>query len=365
LQSADFLSARYFGVFLFQNEKRNGQIAFEFVKTLGTGINLAHAFEAFEKHEGGDYETAWGNPAVTKEVIDAIADAGFSSVRIPVTWAVRTGGAPEYTIDAAFFQRIGEVVDWVIGAGMIAVVNMHHDDFFWYIPDSKHENQVSVQYEKMWLQIAAYFKDYGQALAFEAFNEPRVIGSATEWSGGTVFTRNVLNRLNKIFINAVRTSGGQNTTRFLFIPTYGGSSEGNAVRGLLVQKNDVRLIVAVHYYKPRDFATERDMNAVNFTEKDKKEIDKTFALLEKTFVKKGIPVVIDEFAAYDKNNPTQRAAYAAYIINKAQQKNMTAFWWDNGVNLAGNLPDAFGLIDRKTCEFKYPEILFALTGRSN
>ena len=32
------------------------------------------------------YETLWGNPVTTKEMIQMVADAGFGTVRIPVTY---------------------------------------------------------------------------------------------------------------------------------------------------------------------------------------------------------------------------------------------------------------------------------------
>ncbi|MDR3293129.1 MAG: glycoside hydrolase family 5 protein [Clostridiales bacterium] len=345
------------------NEKRDGTVGFEFVERLGAGINLGNALEAFGDPLDGSYETSWGNAALTEEVIQKVADAGFSSVRLPITWVLRTGVAPDYLISPTFLARVKEVTDWILAADMIAVINMHHDDYYWFIPNPAHEEATARQYKAMWTQIAVFFKDYGENLVFEAFNEPRVVGSVGEWSGGSVFTRNVLNRLNRVFVDTVRASGGNNANRFLFLPDYGGAVDANAVKGLEVPTGDTRLIVAVHLYKPRDFATDHNMSAATFTEKDKKAVDKIFKLLKDTFISKGIPVVIDEFGAHAKNNEAERAAYAAYVTARAKAEKTAAFWWDNGVNTTAFTDDAYGILDRATGEFKYPLIVKALTGK--
>src|SRR5579872_4510013 len=60
----------------------------EVVHDMGLGWNLGNTMEcAGDWIKGGtvhNYETAWGNPETTREMIDAIKKAGFKSVRIPV-----------------------------------------------------------------------------------------------------------------------------------------------------------------------------------------------------------------------------------------------------------------------------------------
>src|SRR5690625_1178994 len=64
-----------------------------YVNEMQPGWNLGNTFDAV----GAD-ETAWGNPRVTKEVIEQIAAQGYKSIRIPVTFDQRMEGGPEYTI---------------------------------------------------------------------------------------------------------------------------------------------------------------------------------------------------------------------------------------------------------------------------
>ncbi|WP_371563343.1 MmyB family transcriptional regulator [Streptomyces canus] len=51
-------------------------------------------------------ETSWGNPAVTKTLLDTIKAQGFRSVRIPVTWSGHQSATAPYTIDAAWMNRV-------------------------------------------------------------------------------------------------------------------------------------------------------------------------------------------------------------------------------------------------------------------
>ncbi|MDR3264208.1 MAG: glycoside hydrolase family 5 protein [Clostridiales bacterium] len=356
-----FSSAAFFVVVGFPTAKTrlNGD-AFEFVSKLGVGMNLGNALEAFGDADNGfEFETGWGNAKVTAQTAAALSSAGFGIVRIPVTWAQHIGAAPDYTIQAAWLGRVREVVDYFIDEGMYVIINMHHDDYYWYIPDKKHEAATALEYKALWGQIAEEFKDYDEHLIFEAFNEPRVTGSLTEWSGGTVSARGAVNRLNQKFVDTVRASGGNNPSRYLIVPSYAASIEKIAVNGLTVP-NDGRLIAAFHSYIPRAFSTDYDMGTTVWTAKHKKELEKKFALIDKLFIQKGVPVIFDEFAAYDKNNTEERAKFAYDFVTEAQKYNIPCLWWDNGTNLTYTADNAYGIFDRNTNTFTYPTIVDAI-----
>ena len=68
------------------------------------GWNLGNTLEA----QCG--ETAWGNPAVTPQLLRAVADAGFDLVRVPVTWSLHTGPAPEFTLDPIGTETKGDAL---------------------------------------------------------------------------------------------------------------------------------------------------------------------------------------------------------------------------------------------------------------
>ena len=69
----------------------DGEIAPDsFVKTLGAGWNLGNTLDAhgewielYTDNTPADYETAWGKPITTKEMIDTVKAKGFKTLRVP------------------------------------------------------------------------------------------------------------------------------------------------------------------------------------------------------------------------------------------------------------------------------------------
>ena len=57
-----------------------GLTALQLVSDMGAGWNLGNSLES------ANNETYWSNPATTKAMIDKIAAAGFTTLRIPVRW---------------------------------------------------------------------------------------------------------------------------------------------------------------------------------------------------------------------------------------------------------------------------------------
>lgn len=101
--------------------------AIEYAQTLGMGWNLGNNLDAWEGSTGVAVETCWKNGEATQAAFDAVAKAGFKSVRIPVTWLGHFGEAPDYTIDKVRMDRVAEVLGYAHKAGLKAIVNIHHD----------------------------------------------------------------------------------------------------------------------------------------------------------------------------------------------------------------------------------------------
>ena len=115
-----------------------------------------------------NYETAWGSPIITKEMIKGYADEGFGVLRIPVAWSNMMG--EDYTINADYVARVKEVVDWALDSGMYVILNLHWDGgWFEKFPSEKEESMY--KYTRIWTQLAEAFKNYDDHLMFESFNE--------------------------------------------------------------------------------------------------------------------------------------------------------------------------------------------------
>ena len=84
-------------------------------KELGLGWNMGNHMDAI--YNGVSNETVWGNPKATQATFDGVKAAGFTSVRIPVTWMGHIGEAPDYKIEDAWMNRVYEIVGYAEKSG--------------------------------------------------------------------------------------------------------------------------------------------------------------------------------------------------------------------------------------------------------
>ena len=347
---------------------------FQFVRELKTGWNLGNTFDANDVGSWFhgpdiDIESAWCGVKTPRELMTALKEAGFNLIRIPVSWHDHVD--ENDNINPEWLARVKEVAGWVIDEGMYAIVNVHHDNKpEYFYPDQKHYERSSAYLTSIWSQIAEAFADFDDHLILESMNEPRLTNTAYEWtwkaeSAECQEAMACINQLNQLFVDTVRAAGGNNASRYLCIPSYDASPWYAVDSAFHLPEDQVenRLIVAAHAYTPYDFALNTKSNDNSFDlEKDaakKSEIAMFMNRLYERFISQGIPVLMDEYGALNKNGNLQsRVNFAAYYVASASARGMTCCWWDNH-NFTGN-GEQFGLIDRKTCTWKYPEIVEAI-----
>lgn len=339
-----------------------GISAAELIAEMGTGWNLGNTMDS---EEGG--ETGWGNPVTTKEMIDEVHRAGFDTLRIPTTWKNSMGGAPDYTVDSEWLKRLEEIVGYALENDMYVIINTHHDTD-WIKPQYEDVENVKVQLAALWTQIAEYFKDYGDHLIFEGLNEPRIVGGANEWNGGTEEGRDCLNQLNDVFVKTVRATGGNNETRTLLITTFAAQPAASGVSALIVP-DDKYVGVSIHAYTPYRFTYDsvgESWNTAVFDGSCASEIDSLFAGLNEAFISKGIPVIITEYGSVSKmidktwyiTNTEEVAKWAKHYVSAAEQYGIPCVWWDNGYHKSGN--ELFGIFNRRELTWYEPEVVTAI-----
>lgn len=341
-----------------KNKEMEDLTAMDIVKDMKIGWNIGNTLDSTRTDitridAPYKFETAWGNPKVTQELIDTVLDSGFNVIRIPVSWTNHIGPEPEYQITESWMERVQEVVDYAYDKGAYVILNIHHED--WNYPYYDNLDRASAEMEAVWRQIAEVFKDYDEHLIFEGQNEPRKVGTSLEWNGGDAEGWEVVNKTNQVFIDTVRAAGGSNPYRMLMIPGYAANCSVG-IQHIEVPENDNRVIISVHAYEPYDFALNKDGRSE--WNHDTDAIDRLMKDLQTLFLDKGTPVIIGEFGAMNKSNESERAAWAAYYVSAAKQIGVPCVWWDNGL-FEGN-GERFGLFDRRTYECKYPELLAAL-----
>lgn len=327
-----------------------------FVKQLKAGWNLGNSFDAHSlavpTNNPNDYETYWKNPATTFEMIQDIRQAGFQTIRIPVTWKDHVDD--NFMIDQNWLDRVTEVVDMSLDAGFYVILNAHHDD--WYTPDEVHLPSAIEKIQTLWTQIGNHFATYDERLLFESMNEPRLIGTGDEWATGPYESQQIVNQLNTVFVEKIRQLEGNNPERYLLLPTYAARFETAALEAFELPRGR-HLIVSIHPYIP-DYFTQDNQQGTSFnpaSTEDTNTIDTFFSDIDRLFINKGIPVVLTEFAASDKNNTEDRMEWANYFVDKSQILGVPYIWWDPG----GDNPDqpTYSLYNRYKREWLFPNIV--------
>lgn len=333
-------------------------------RSMGLGWNLGNQLDA--QNNGVAGETAWGNPKVTQAAISQVAKAGFTTIRIPVTWLGHVGEAPDYKIDAAWLACVHEVVGYAENAGLNAIINIHHDgadsQYWLNIKDAAKDGKVNeaakAQLSAMWTQIAEKFKNKGSFLMFEGMNEIHDGG----WGWGENRTDEgrqyaVLNEWNQTFVDAVRATGGENATRYLGVPGYCTNPDLTVEHLVLPNDPANHLMVSVHFYDPYTYTLECKFSQWGHTaEAGKKEswgdesnVKTIFGNLQQKFVAKGIPVYLGEIGCVHRSNERDEAFrlyYLEYVCCAARTYGLTPIYWDNGSKSAGK--ECSGLFDRTT-----------------
>lgn len=339
--------------------------AIDFVKSLKLGWNIGNTLDA-TAGSGLSSETSWGQPTITPELLDYVAEAGFTSVRIPVSWGKHTD--ENYNIDPEWMARVTEVVNYALDSGLYVILNSHHDCDYYYPSEEKLDNSEKF-IATLWKQIAENFKDYDERLVFESMNEPRLTGTNKEWwfadnDAEGVASIQCIVKLNQVFVDTVRATGGVNATRYLMVPS-NAASAGNALNSAFTMPTDPagtgRLIVSIHAYTPYDFAMNKNGYS-NWNEKREKEFNFMDQLNDK-FIANGYGVVIGEFGATNKDNLDDRIAWAKAYTEKAAGLGISCFLWDNAGIKVGE--ENFGMIDRRNYSLFFPKLLDAMTSSYN
>ena len=314
-------------------------------------------------------ETSWVGVRTSRELIAAIKEAGFNTIRIPVSWHNHVD--ENNIIDREWIDRVRTVAGWALDEGMYVIVNVHHDNDKNYLyPDTTHYDRSAEYLKAVWTQIAEAFKDCDDHLIIESMNEPRLVGTQYEWNWNSGVSEcrlaaKYINQLNQLFVDTVRASGGNNATRYLAVPAYCASPGSAADQAFQLPEDtaDHRIIVSAHAYTPYNFALNIQSSDKTFDlEKDQKKKEEIASFMNKLysrFIKYGVPVMMDEFGALDKGGNLQdRVNFTAYYVASASARGITCVWWDNHV-FSGN-GERFGLIKRSTAEWVYPDIVLAM-----
>ena len=279
--------------------------AIQIVDEMDFGWNLANSFECYDinsnrKIDNPDEQiTLWGNEIPTKDFLLKLKRYGFKTIRFPVTWMYFMDESGN--VDKKWMLRVRQFVDWVINYKMYCILNVHNDGASnnWL---TKGES-AKEKFIKLWEQIAHEFKAYDEHLIFEGMND-------IEYNGEYNYT--LLFLINQAFIDTIRNSGGYNEERLLILSGANREVDLTCSEEYKIPLDPFnRIAISIHYSIPVYFTYERDDDPwYYFNEEGEKifitpmtkwgddshykEMFSYFELMKKTFVDKGIPVIITE-----------------------------------------------------------------------
>lgn len=296
----------------------NPMTALEVSRLMGNGTNLGNTMEAYGRSEIGltadvsSYETIWGQPITTQDMITGMKKAGFDSLRVPIAWTnTMDFENGDYTINKAYLDRVEEIVNYALKADMYVIINDHWDGGWWGMFGSESQDtrdKAMTLYTSMWSQVAERFKDYSYKVIFESANEElgnRLNDKDIARDSGTLSEDEcyeMTNVINQKFVDLIRGTSGNNAQRFLLIAGYNTDIE-KTIDDRYSMPTDTakdKLLVSVHYYTPWSYCGTSGMASWG-TEGHYNTMNDLLESMTK-FTDQGYGVVFGEYAVLTKSD---------------------------------------------------------------
>ncbi|MGZ8553907.1 MAG: cellulase family glycosylhydrolase [Chitinophagaceae bacterium] len=306
-------------------------------------------------------ETGWGNPLITQSLIDTLKKAGFNAIRIPCQYWVSHANRATGEIDAAWLDRIKEVIQYCVNDGMYVLLNDHHDGFMDCRATGAKLDTIKAIQKAIWEQVATKLRDFDEHVMFASSNEP----DANDLTSATN-----LHAFHQIFINAVRSTGGKNAYRTLVLQAPNTSLDlmnyfaPGAIPGLPKDPVPDKLMLEFHWYSPPNFCILGDdaswgkewrywgANLKSLTDPEHNSnpdyeeayMERNMQWAKKSFVDKNIPVLIGEFGVqYHADDLaghpadsilslTSTAHFFGHLVRTARANGLSAFLWAGVIN---------------------------------
>lgn len=315
-----------------QNEK-TGYMSMDLIK-YGLKTSAFDGAEICVKLEISDYykdisnqisnlEKYWGNPPISEEMIKAIKKEGFDTVRIPVTYFNHI--SDDGVIDKEFLDRVEEVVDWVIDNDMYCIIDVHNDtgnDGWIKASEANYKSNKDMVYS-IFEQIAGRFKRKNDHLILEGLNE--AVNNQNQWGDIPEEDLEVMNKWNQLFVDAVRSTGENNSERYLIVNTYAALSSKECLDSFRLPQDtiDNRILVGIHCYFDKNGMEKGFDRVKNYSEK--------------------YNFVISEWGFVEKTE--DRASVVNNFEKHAKKLGIPTIWWDNGRK------NEFAILNRDTLDW--------------
>lgn len=291
-------------------------IAFLRNKSIGKGINFGNALEA-------PAEGDWGL-TIKEEYIQAVKDAGFNSVRLPIAWSSHTSQVSPYAIDTNFLNRVDEIVGWCHDRELTVIITIHHFNDFYAQPENELYRNM---FFSIWEQLTNHYLDVNHdKLIFEPLNEPHDNLIASLW-----------NDLIPEFLEVIRAI---DTDRTLIIDPPNWASHWE-LENLEIPADEQNVIVSVRYYLPYPF-THQGAHWVNnsdqwlgttwtSTTSQKNEIISHMNTIKSWAEANNRPITIGEYGAIIEADLESRLRWTKFVRKQFEENEFSWTYFDFGV----------------------------------
>jgi len=326
-----------------KSEDEFNATSLEMARILGHGINLYNTMEAcnyynrIPNREPSVYETMWGQPITTQEIITGMREAGFRTLRIPVAWTnAMDFENGDLIINEAYLDRVEEIINYGLNADMFVVVNAHWDHGWWSLfghADQAWRDYALNMFISMWTQISERYKEYDHRLLFEAANEEwgNRFNDDTRFSpGGGTLTESeryeLVTSLGQVFVDLVRASGGNNAKRYLLMPGY-CTDVVKTVDDRFKMPVDPqnRLLLKVHYYTPWSYSGGPSSVAEWGTQQEIEHMNNLLGSLTK-YTDMGYGIIFGEWGVLDNEGP-DRLTFTTNFLDNADLYGFATLLW--------------------------------------
>ena len=293
-----------------------GSKAFVRNRSIGRGMNFGNALEAPKEGE-------WGL-TIQESYVQAVADAGFDSVRLPICWPAHVGKTPPYAIDKTFLRRVDKIVGWCLKRKLTVIITIHHFNELYEKPDDEVCRNTLFS---IWRQLTAHYQTCShEKLFFEVLNEPHNNLISDKWNA----------LLPQIL--AVIRAGDKDRTLIIDAADY---AYHGAIEKLVIPADEKNVIVSVRYYLPYEFTHQ----GAHWAEGSDKWLGKTWSgnsnelavvdadlkLVKDWSEKNQRPVTIGEFGPIAFADNQSRVTWTKSVREKFETNGFSWCYFDFGV----------------------------------
>lgn len=379
----------------------NIKIGWNLGNTLDCSHDVVHIYEDPYDHtskrvlgteyEGVGYETGWGDtPVVTQAMLEAVVNAGFNAIRIPVTWAHHLrdealpydwGADKEWTteieeypnlsgniiISPYFLNRVKTIVNYALNAGFqYVILNSHWDTadynngkpfgyakkvtgvpwiteipYQFFHASKQLGSTLSAQYPNMtadddYNNMLGYMRQMWTLIAnaFKDYDYRLIFEGFNEilafnriYKEPEAIHVSRTNGFNEAFINAVRATGGNNADRVLSCETFAAYGSNNALNGFTLPSAETSADRII-------LQTHYYNNSAD-----------NFQAEATRVASKGIPAIFGEVGwSTNSGTPSDLYNFGYNLVQEAKSAGVKVFWWDN--NKEGTGTNYYGLLNR-------------------